>query len=63
MSEQKNYLVGIFGDEDVLLDAVGNIPKKELRSRRFIHLFLFTDLMKHWAIVAHAFPSLHFFSE
>ena len=31
MSDKKNYLVGIFGDEDVLLDAVGNIREKGVR--------------------------------
>lgn len=31
MSEKSNYLVGIFGDEDVLLDAVGNIREKGVR--------------------------------
>lgn len=31
MSEKKNYLVGIFGDEDVLLDAVGNIREKGVK--------------------------------
>lgn len=31
MSDQKNYIVGIFGDEDVLLDAVGNIRDKGVK--------------------------------
>jgi len=31
MSEKKNYLVGIFGDEYVLLDAVGNIREKGVK--------------------------------
>jgi hypothetical protein len=31
MSDQKNYIVGIFGDEDVLLDAVGNIREKGVK--------------------------------
>lgn len=31
MSEQKKYLVGIFGDEDVLLEAVGTIREKGVR--------------------------------
>lgn len=31
MSEKKNYLVGIFGDEDVLLDAVGSIREKGVK--------------------------------
>ncbi|MBM3177844.1 MAG: DUF3341 domain-containing protein [Bacteroidetes bacterium] len=31
MSEQKNYLVGIFNDEDVLLDAVHGIREKGVK--------------------------------
>jgi hypothetical protein len=31
MSSHKNYLVGIFNDEDVLLDAVGNIRGKGVK--------------------------------
>lgn len=31
MSEKKEYLVGIFGDEDILLDAVGNIRDKGVK--------------------------------
>jgi len=31
MSEKKNYLVGIFGDEDVLLGAVSNIRDKGVK--------------------------------
>ena len=31
MSEKQNYLVGIFGDEDVLLSAVENIREKGVK--------------------------------
>ena len=31
MSSQKNYLVGIYGDEDILLDAVGAVKSKGVK--------------------------------